>query len=105
MLSASSNPRAARRAGLHYVSCLDPGIQRVRRGKGFAYRLPGGTRLRRPSELERIRKLALPPAWHGVWICTDPRGHLQATGTDARGRKQYRYHARWRDVRDETKYD
>jgi DNA topoisomerase-1 len=70
-----------------------------------SYLTPDGKRLRDAATLERIRKLVIPPAWTGVWICTDPRGHLQATGRDARGRKQYRYHPRWRQVRDETKYD
>jgi DNA topoisomerase I len=72
---------------------------------GFEYYDPGGSRVREESELERIRKLAIPPAWTDVWICPNPKGHVQATGRDARGRKQYRYHSRWRVVRDETKYD
>ena len=96
--------RTARHASLHYVCCNDAGIRRVRRGKGFAYRLPNGRWLTSASELERIRKLALPPAWTNVWICADRHGHLQATGFDAKGRKQYRYDARWRVARDEVKY-
>jgi DNA topoisomerase I len=95
----------AREASLRYVCCADAGIRRVRRGKGFVYYSPNGKVLRDPSELERIRKLALPPAWRNVWICSDRHGHLQATGVDAKGRKQYRYDARWRVARDATKYD
>jgi DNA topoisomerase I len=109
---AARTPRAstpvthvAKQAGLRYVNCSEPGIRRVKRGKGFVYRLPNGKRLTSFAELERIRKLALPPAWRDVWICTSERGHLLATGIDARGRKQYRYHPRWRAVRDEAKYN
>lgn len=82
----------------------EPGYTRVRRGKGFAYLTASGRRLTNDAELQRIAKLAIPPAWTDVWICKSPHGHLQATGFDARGRKQYRYHARWREVRDEAKY-
>src|SRR5690242_5265702 len=71
---------------------------------GFRYTRADGKPLRNPADLKRIRSLAIPPAWTDVWICPDPRGHLQATGRDARGRKQYRYHPRWREVRDEVKY-
>jgi DNA topoisomerase-1 len=98
-------PHVAKQAGLRYVSCSEPGIKRIKRGNGFIYRLPDGKQLRRASELDRIRQLALPPAWRDVWICSNPRGHLLATGVDARGRKQYRYHPRWRTVRDEAKYN
>jgi DNA topoisomerase-1 len=77
-------PRTAKTAGLRYVSCSEPGVARLRKGKGFVYRLPNGKLLRQAQELERIRKLALPPAWRDVWICKDPRGHLLATGVDAR---------------------
>ena len=77
----------------------------MRRGKAFTYVDAGGRPVRAAAELARIRGLVIPPAWTEVWICTDPRGHLQATGRDARGRKQYRYHPKWRQVRDETKYD
>jgi len=83
-------------AGLVYVSDAMPGIRRLRRGDGFAYLMPKGRRLKDRGELERIAKLAIPPAYEDVWICPDPRGHLQATGRDARGRKQYRYHPKWR---------
>jgi DNA topoisomerase-1 len=96
---------AARAAGLRYVSDAAPGIRRKRAGRGFAYVGPDGTRISDPDVLAWIKSLAVPPAWTDVWICPDPRGHIQATGRDARGRKQYRYHAVWRQVRDETKYD
>jgi DNA topoisomerase-1 len=95
---------AARAAGLRYVTDARPGIRRKRAGKGFVYVGPDGSSVRDEAELQRIRALAVPPAWTDVWICVDPRGHIQATGRDARRRKQYRYHARWREVRDETKY-
>jgi DNA topoisomerase I len=96
---------AAQAADLRHVSDLDPGIRRLRSGKGFRYVGPDGEKVRDPETLRRIRSLVLPPAWRDVWICTRPGGHLQATGRDARGRKQYRYHPRWRAVRDEAKYD
>jgi DNA topoisomerase-1 len=96
---------AAASAGLQYVSDLRPGMTRRRKGSGFNYLNPNGTLLRDPRHLQRINALAIPPAWRNVWICPNPLGHLQATGRDARGRKQYRYHPRWRDVRDEAKYD
>jgi DNA topoisomerase I len=95
---------AAQVAGLRYVSDADPGIRRRRRGKGFAYLGPDGRAVRDAPTLSRIRALAVPPAWTDVWICPWVNGHIQATGRDARGRKQYRYHSRWRAVRDETKY-
>ena len=89
---------------LHYVDDSQPGISRKKvRGK-FIYFDPQGQRIRAPDEIRRINALAVPPAYTQVWICTDPRGHLQATGRDARGRKQYRYHPRWREVRDADKY-
>jgi DNA topoisomerase I len=96
---------SAKAAGLRHTTDLKPGIRRTRRGRAFAYVDPSGKPVRASAELARIRALVIPPAWRDVWICTDPRGHLQATGRDARGRKQYRYHPRWREVRDETKYD
>jgi len=96
---------SARAAGLRYTTDATPGIRRRRHGKGFVYAGPDGRPLRDPAELERIRKIVVPPAWTDVWICPDPQGHLQATGRDARGRKQHRYHPRWRTVREETKYD
>jgi DNA topoisomerase I len=94
---------SARAAKLHYSTDTKPGIRRVKSGKAFRYLLPGGKPVTR-KDLDRIRALVIPPAWTDVWISPDPLGHLQATGRDARGRKQYRYHARWREVRDETKY-
>jgi DNA topoisomerase-1 len=94
----------ARAAGLRYVSDAAPGILRRRRGKAFHYRHADGDPVRDRRTLGRIRALAIPPAWRDVWICSADDGHLQATGRDARQRKQYRYHRRWREVRDETKY-
>ncbi|MGY2339305.1 DNA topoisomerase IB [Pseudomonas sp. SDO5532_S415] len=89
---------------LHYVDDTQPGITRRKlRGK-FCYVDPAGQRITDPDEIQRINSLAVPPAYTDVWICADPRGHLQATGRDARGRKQYRYHPRWREVRDTDKY-
>nr|MBA3852484.1 DNA topoisomerase IB [Chloroflexota bacterium] len=96
---------AAREAGLRYVSDTRPGIARRRAGRGWSYRGPDGALLRDAKALARIRALAIPPAWTDVWISPVVAGHLQATGRDARGRKQYRYHPRWRHVRDEAKYD
>ncbi|MCY1665963.1 DNA topoisomerase IB [Rhizobium sp. SL86] len=91
--------------GLTYVSDREPGIRRQRRGKGFCYRMPDGSLVCEGPEKKRILSLGLPPAYENVWICLDPRGHLQATGFDARGRKQYRYHADWQSFRSELKYD
>src|SRR5437899_6565678 len=96
---------SARAAGLRYVSDLTPGLRRKRAGKGFAYSASNGSAIRNSETVRRIKGLAIPPAWTDVWICPDPRGHLQATGRDARGRKQYRYHRDWRKVRDEAKYE
>lgn len=93
----------AEEAGLRYVTDTGPGIRRRRQGRGFSYRSADG----RPAsarDRSRIETLAIPPAWSDVWICPDPRGHLQATGRDARGRKQYRYHDTWREVRDADKF-
>jgi DNA topoisomerase-1 len=96
---------SAQAAGLRYVSDADPGIRRKRVGKHFSYIGLDGRPIHDPTTLKRIKSLAIPPAYTDVWICPDPRGHLQATGRDARGRKQYRYHPQWRQVRDETKYN
>ena len=82
------------------VDCSGPGLRRVRRGKGFSYHEEDGTRITDADVIARISALAIPPAWDDVWICSDPRGHVQATGTDAAGRKQYRYHDDWRAHRD-----
>jgi DNA topoisomerase-1 len=95
---------SARAAGLRYTTDAEPGIRRRRRGRGFQYLTSGGRTLTSAGRLARIRELAIPPAWTDVWICRSANGHLQATGRDARGRKQYRYHSRWREVRDATKY-
>jgi DNA topoisomerase-1 len=92
-------------AGLRYVRDEQPGIHRRRRGSGFVYLGVDGKIIRNATVLDRIRALAVPPAWTNVWICPDPRGHVQATGRDGKGRKQYRYHATWRAHRDETKFD
>jgi DNA topoisomerase-1 len=90
---------------LRRIDCGAPGITRRRRGTGFEYRDEGGERIEDPETLERIRSLAIPPAWEDVWICSDPFGHIQATGLDARSRKQYRYHDHWRARRDREKFD
>jgi DNA topoisomerase IB len=95
---------AARAVGLRYVSDADPGLRREQAGRGFRYRDAAGALVRDADALARIRSLAIPPAWTSVWICADPRGHLQATGRDARGRKQYRYHPRWHAVRGDGKF-
>jgi DNA topoisomerase-1 len=95
---------SAHEAGLRYVSDESPGFRRRPSGKGFTHLGLDGKPLRDPEALRRIKSLVIPPAWSDVWICARADGHLQATGRDARGRKQYRYHPRWRTVRDETKY-
>lgn len=100
------DPRdAAESAGLTYVNDGDPGLRRRRSGKGFIYLDARGDRVRDEKTLARIRSLAIPPAYRDVWICPRASGHIQATGRDAKGRKQYRYHPRWREVRDSAKYD
>lgn len=96
---------AAKSAGLRYVNDGDPGLTRERVGKNFRYRNAAGELVPDEATLGRIKRLAIPPAWTEVWICPRDDGHIQATGRDARGRKQYRYHADWRAVRDETKYE
>jgi DNA topoisomerase-1 len=104
-LATKSEPRHdAKKAGLRYVSDTTPGIERIRRGKDFAYRLRGKA-VRDAATLKRIRHLVIPPAWQDVWICPSEDGHIQATGRDARRRKQYRYHPRFTAVRDENKYE
>ena len=100
------DPRdAAESAGLRYVSDEEPGFRRRRAGRGFSYRSPDGTRVTDAAVRARLDALAVPPAYTEVWICADPLGHLQATGRDARGRKQYRYHPRFREVREGAKYE
>jgi DNA topoisomerase I len=96
--------QTAKEAGLRYISDQKPGIRRVKKGDDFSYIGPDGKRITDHNTLVRIKRLAIPPAWSEVWICPLENCHLQATGRDAKGRKQYRYHARWREVRDENKY-
>ena len=92
-------------AGLSRSDPRSPGISRVRVAGGFGYRDPAGADITDPATLQRIRALALPPAWQSVWISPDPRGHIQATGVDSRGRTQYRYHQLWREQRDAQKFE
>lgn len=100
-----ASPAVAKSAGLHYVSDTRPGVTRVPRGKTCTFLAADGKKVRDAETLRRIRSIAIPPAWTDVWICPLANGHIQATGRDARGRKQYRYHPRWREVRDEAKYE
>jgi len=95
----------ARRRRLRRSDCSGPGLRRIRRGRGFTYLDERGERISDPEDLARLRELAIPPAWREVWICSDPLGHLQATGVDAAGRKQYLYHERWREHRDRQKFE
>jgi DNA topoisomerase-1 len=96
---------AAEEAGLRYVSDSSPGYTRKKNGDDFDYYDTEGRKITDEKRLLRIRRIAIPPAWERVWICPSPNGHIQATGCDARKRKQYRYHERWREVRDEGKYE
>ena len=99
------DPReAAREAGLRYVDDSKPGLRRKRNGKGFRYIDPKGAAVRDPDEIARLKSLAIPPAYTDVWICPYPNGHIQATGRDEKGRKQYRYHPRFREVREASKF-
>ncbi len=98
-------PEHAKAAGLRHVTDSRPGIRRKRAGRGFSYVGLDGKPIRDRDEIRRIKALVIPPAWTDVWICPKPNGHMQATGRDAKGRKQYRYHPRYREVRDETKFD
>jgi DNA topoisomerase-1 len=100
----SDGVATAQLAGLRYTTDQQPGIRRRKKGHGFVYLDRDGVTIRDEGELRRVRRLAIPPAWTEVWISPSPLGHIQATGRDARGRKQYRYHERWREVRDEAKY-
>jgi DNA topoisomerase-1 len=104
-LTREAGEESASKAGLRYVSDATPGITRRQTGGRFAYFDPAGRRIRDPRAVARIRGIVIPPAWSEVWICPQANGHLQAVGRDARGRKQYRYHPRWSEVRDETKFD
>src|SRR2546430_2556169 len=106
MTLESSRPvQSAAAGGLRYVNDEGPGIRRTRSGTGFSYIGPDGQRIRDRRVIRRIKALVIPPAWTDVWICPDPEGHVQATGRDARQRKQYRYHPRWHEVRDAGKYE
>ena len=96
---------SARSAGLRYVNDCQPGYRRQKWGKGFRYMDSGGRPIRDKAIIRRVQSLGIPPAWQEVWICPWENGHIQATGRDARGRKQYRYHPQWRTVRDEAKYE
>lgn len=105
MRPADEAVACAREAGLRYVSDESAGVSRRRTSSGWTYFLPNGKRLSDAREIARINRLAIPPAWREVWICPHPHGHIQATGRDQRGRKQYRYHEDWRATRDATKYE
>jgi DNA topoisomerase I len=105
VVEQTGNAQAARSAGLVYVTDRMAGIHRVRQGRGFRFIDDRGRAVGSRADLDRIARLAIPPAWKDVWICPSPRGHLQACGRDAKRRKQYRYHRDWRQVRDEAKYD
>src|SRR5450755_3718404 len=102
---AAEAAQMADEAGLLYVSATEPGIRRQQEGTGFLYLTPDNGQLTSAKELQRIARLAIPPAYRDVWICVKARGHLQATARDARGRKQYRYHSEWRQLRDSAKFD
>jgi DNA topoisomerase-1 len=103
--AADAAAHMAKRAGLIYVSDTIAGYRRERVSRRFRYYLPDNRQLKASVELKRLARLAIPPAYENVWICMNPRGHLQATGRDTRGRKQYRYHPEWRIVRDDAKFD
>lgn len=103
-MSDAGPVEAAHEAGLIYTSDSEPGIRRARNGRSFKYLDASGRSVRDSVTLDRIKSLAVPPAWKDVWICARPRGHLQATGRDDRGRKQFLYHPRWRETRDADKY-
>lgn len=104
-IAAATVEAIAESAELRYSSDVEAGIRRRRAGAGYFYVSPGGKRVSAEGAIMRIRKLAIPPAYRDVWICPDARGHIQATGIDARGRKQYRYHERWRSIRDSHKFE
>src|SRR3954462_787587 len=104
--SVSPDPvESAKAASLRYVTDSAPGIRRVRRGTGFVYIGSNGKVIRDADELRRFKSLVIPPAWTDVWICPSPNGHLQAVGTDAAGRRQYRYHPRWVERRRQDKHE
>ncbi|MBV9714301.1 MAG: DNA topoisomerase IB, partial [Solirubrobacterales bacterium] len=97
--------RIERKGRLRRSDCSGPGLRRRRQGRGYSFFDERGAVIKDPEVLERLRALAIPPAWREVWICSDPLGHLQATGIDAAGRKQYLYHPRWRERRDREKFE
>lgn len=101
---ATEHQNAAARAGLRYVTDAFAGIRRKRAGRGWVFYAPNGARIRDPDKRQRLKSLAIPPAWTDVWICPDPDGHIQATARDARGRKQYRYHSSYREACDQSKF-
>jgi DNA topoisomerase-1 len=101
---AENPPPELQHSDLSYVNDHEPGITRRRAGTGFSYRNPDGSLVKDAETLARVRKLAIPPAYTDVWICPDPNGHIQATGRDAKGRKQYRYHPEWTSLQAETKF-
>jgi DNA topoisomerase I len=103
--NSSTRTRTVRRGRLRRSDCSGPGVRRIRRGRGFSYVDDRGRPVKAAENLARITELAIPPAWEDVWICADPLGHLQATGVDAAGRRQYLYHARWREHRDREKFE
>src|SRR6185437_8792174 len=103
--NTSTRTRTGRRGRLRRSDCSGPGVRRIRRGRGFSYVDDRGRPVKSAEDLARIRELAIPPAWEDVWVCPDPLGHLQATGVDAAGRRQYLYHARWRENRDREKFE
>jgi DNA topoisomerase IB len=105
MSPAAASKATARRPRLRRSDCSRPGLTRQRRGRGFTYLDARGQRVEDPEVMLRLKELVIPPAWQDVWICPDPLGHLQATGVDAAGRKQYLYHPRWRELRDRQKFD
>ena len=105
LMGVLSQARPTRRHRLRRSDCSGRGLGRLKRGRGFSYVDAGGEPIKDPEEILRIKALAIPPAWQEVWICPDPLGHLQATGIDAAGRKQYLYHPRWRELRDREKFD
>ena len=104
-MPATAAPRSSSSPRLRRVDCTGPGLRRRRHGRGFLYLDPDGKRIEEPEALQRIHELVIPPAWEDVWICPYPGGHIQATGIDAAGRKQYLYHPRWRARRDQRKFD
>src|SRR5437868_8223354 len=104
-VAAPESVKAVQEARLHYIGDELPGMTRRRKGSGFIYLGVHGKPIHDDTVLRRIRSLVIPPAWNDVWICPDPEGHLHAKGRDAKGRTQYRYHPRWREVRDSNKYE